>query len=96
MKIMQAMYVAVLGGVLATSSVYAKDEISDTWITTKVKAELAKDSHTKATDIQVNTKSGVVVLSGNVASSAEKSKAEQDARGIKGVVNVQNNLKVID
>jgi len=95
MKITQAIYAAVLGGALVvTSPVFAKNEVSDTWITTKVKGELAKDSNTKATDIKVNTKQGVVVLSGNVASAAEKSKAESDARSIKGVVDVQNNLKV--
>lgn len=94
MKVIQAICAAMLAGALAAGPVYAKGEVSDTWITTKVKAELTKDSDTKAHQIKVNTKSGVVVLSGNVASTAEKDKAEQDARSIKGVVNVQNNLKV--
>ena len=85
---------------LATGSAFAQDEtksaqpVSDTVITTKAKAELAKDRDTKAKDIHVETKNGVVHLNGAVTSMAEKDKAEQDARGIKGVVDVNNNLKV--
>jgi osmotically-inducible protein OsmY len=85
---------------LATGSAFAQDEtksaqpVSDTVITTKVKAELAKDRDTKAKDIHVETKNGVVHLNGAVTSMAEKDKAEQDVRAIKGVVDVSNNLKV--
>ena len=63
-------------------------------ITTKVKAELAKDKSTKATDINVDTKNGVVTLNGAVASEAERAKAELNARTVKGVVEVENNLRV--
>jgi osmotically-inducible protein OsmY len=34
------------------------------------------------------------MLSGNVASDIEKQKAEQDAGGVKGVVQVKNDLNV--
>ena len=84
---------------LATGGAFANEEssaqpLTDTAITTKVKAELAKDRDTKAKDIHVETKNGVVHLNGAVTSMAEKDKAEQDARGIKGVLDVSNNLKV--
>jgi hyperosmotically inducible protein len=86
---------------LATGGAFAGDAttksaqpVSDTMITTKVKAELAKDRDTKAKDIHVETKNGVVHLNGAVVSMAEKDKAEADARGIKGVVDVSNKLKV--
>lgn len=72
----------------------ATKSVDDAWITTKVKADLAKDTDTKANKIHVNTKSGVVVLTGTVASNAEKTKAEQDARSVKGVVDVENQLAV--
>ena|SRR5438876_8937105 len=68
--------------------------VADTVITTKVKAELAKDKATHATQIKVTTKDGVVTLSGTVASAAEKKQAEQDASGIKGVTAVTNVLEV--
>jgi hyperosmotically inducible protein len=85
---------------LATGGAFANDEaksaqpVSDSVITTKVKSELAKDRDTKAKDIHVETKNGVVHLNGAVTSMAEKDKAEHDARAIKGVVDVNNNLKV--
>jgi hyperosmotically inducible periplasmic protein len=68
--------------------------IDDSYITSKVKAELTADSATKARHISVNTKDGVVALTGTVGSRAEKQKAEQDARDVKGVVDVINKLQV--
>ena len=84
---------------LATGGAFADEgksaqPMTDSMITTKVKAELAKDRDTKAKDIHVDTKNGVVMLHGNVTSMAEKDKAEADARAIKGVLDVTNNLKV--
>ncbi len=68
--------------------------VKDSYITTKVKAELAKDKGTKAREIHVDTKDGVVMLTGAVASTAEKELAEKDAKKIKGVVDVHNDLTV--
>jgi osmotically-inducible protein OsmY len=84
---------------LATGGAFAEEAkssqpMADTVITTKVKAELAKDKATDATDIHVKTTNGVVMLDGAVASMAEKEKAEADARAVKGVVGVKNNLRV--
>ena len=66
----------------------------DSYITAKVKTELVTDSTTKARHINVTTKDGVVALTGTVDSDAEKEKAEQDARHVKGVVDVINKLDV--
>jgi hyperosmotically inducible protein len=82
------------GGAFAGDETKSAQPMTDSTITTKVKAELAKDHDTSATAIHVETKNGVVMLHGNVASMAEKDKAEQDARGVKGVVDVTNNLRV--
>ena len=68
--------------------------VKDSYITTKVKAELAKDSGTKAHDIHVTTKDGVVSLTGLVGSKAEKELAAQDAKKVKGVLDVRNDLTV--
>jgi hyperosmotically inducible protein len=68
--------------------------VTDTVITTKVKTELARDKSTKATDINVETKDGIVMLDGSVSSMAEKQKAEADARSVDGVRDVKNNLRV--
>ncbi len=87
---------AIAGGAFAadTGDVKSDQPVKDSYITTKVKAELAKDTATKAHHIKVMTKDGVVSLSGMVDSTAEKQKAETDARGIKGVVDVTNGLTV--
>jgi hyperosmotically inducible periplasmic protein len=92
-----SLLVAAATCALTASGVFAADTdhpVKDTYITTKVKAELAKDSSTKAHEIKVTTKDGVVALSGTVGSKAEKEKAETDARGIQGVVDVNNGLEV--
>jgi hyperosmotically inducible protein len=85
------------GAAFAGDNAMKSDQpVTDTTITTKVKAELAKDKATKAKDIHVTTKDGVVMLDGAVTSVAEKEKAETDAKSIKGVVSVQNNLRVAE
>lgn len=68
--------------------------VTDSYITSKVKAELAKDSTTKSRHIHVTTKDGTVMLKGMVGSDMEKQKAEQDASGVKGVSHVENDLTV--
>ena len=67
---------------------------SDSWITTKVKSDLAVEKDVSATQIHVDTYEGVVTLSGSVDSQSESQKAEQVARDIKGVKSVVNNLQV--
>src|SRR5579862_5913897 len=84
---------------LAMGSAFADDvksdqPVKDSYITTKVKADLAKDKGTSATNIHVTTKDGVVMLDGTVASQAEKELAEKDAKRVKGVVGVHNGLDV--
>ena len=72
----------------------AGEAITDSWITTKVKADLLATDGVAGTDINVDTKDGVVVLSGNVKSKAEVDKAVTVARGIKGVTKVDSKLTV--
>ena len=85
----------VSGAAFADDSSMKSDQpVTDSYITSKVKAELTKDSTTKARHIHVTTKDGVVMLKGNVNSDAEKQKAEQDASGVKGVSHVENDLNV--
>jgi hyperosmotically inducible protein len=85
------------GSVFAADNAMKSDQpVTDSVITTKVKAELAKDKATKAHEIHVTTKDGIVMLDGAVTSEAEKEKAETDAKTIKGVVSVQNNLRVAE
>jgi len=67
---------------------------ADAAINAKVKAALALDEMVKAHNIDADTVRGVVTLNGKVKSSAEKAQAIKIARGIDGVVEVRDNLKI--
>jgi len=69
---------------------------SDSWITTEVKSKLIADKQTSGTAIHVNTYEGVVTLTGKAKSQEEANRAVEDAKAIKGVKSVQNNLEVSD
>ena len=72
-----------------------KESVSDAVITTKIKAEFAKDKQVSALNIKVDTDDkGVVTLSGNARSKAEADKAVKIARDTKGVSSVKNEIKV--
>ena len=77
-----------------TRSANAKEAVSDAVITTKVKAELAKEKDVSATRIHVDTDNGVVKLSGTARSRQEADRAASIAQGTKGVVSVDNNIQV--
>ncbi|MFC6693273.1 BON domain-containing protein [Pseudomonas lini] len=63
----------------------AKEDVSDTWITTKVKADLVTEG-IPGTDIKVETNKGVVSLSSmTVLTDAQKTTAVAIAKNIKGV-----------
>ena len=53
----------------------AKEFVDDSVITTKIKAEFAKDKAVSAMNIKVDTDKGVVKLSGNAKSKDEADKA---------------------
>lgn len=72
-----------------------KTIVGDAVITTKVKAEFAKDKAVSATQIHVETDSdGLVMLSGNAKSQAEADKAAMIAKKVKGVTGVKNDIVV--
>ncbi|SDS27205.1 hyperosmotically inducible protein [Pseudomonas sp. Z003-0.4C(8344-21)] len=63
-----------------------KQDTSDTWITTKVKADLVTEKGIPGTDIKVETNKGVVSLSSTApVSESQKDVAVSIAKKIKGV-----------
>jgi osmotically-inducible protein OsmY len=68
--------------------------IDDSVITTKIKAELAADDFLKSFEISVESRKGIVQLSGFVDSQKAVNKAGQIARGVQGVKSVKNDLIV--
>jgi hyperosmotically inducible protein len=72
----------------------AGEVIDDGVVTTKVKAALVAEPATKARDITVVTREGIVQLSGFVDSPTEKATAAKVAQGVAGVREVRNDLQV--
>ncbi|MBA8882934.1 BON domain-containing protein [Dokdonella fugitiva] len=64
--------------------------ITDTWITTKVKSELATTDGVKSMDIDVKTVDGNVTLTGVLANDVAVQKAVAAAKSVKGVKNVDS------
>lgn len=66
----------------------------DSWITTKVKAEIFNEPTLKVNQITVETYKNVVQLSGFVDSTASMNKAVAIARSVKGVASVKNDMRL--
>jgi len=66
--------------------------VSDTMITTKVKASLKTDSGLKGSDISVSTNNGQVALTGKVQDRQQADRAAELARKVDGVKDVDNRL----
>jgi len=67
----------------------AGQAISDTWITTKVKSSLMYSSNVNGSQISVDTKNGIVTLSGTVNSGAERELAIEIAENVRGTKSVK-------
>lgn len=68
------------------------EKLDDSGITMSVKGRLLDDPLVKGLQIDVDTRDGVVFLTGKVGSDNERQKAIQLARDTKGVRDVQANL----
>ena len=68
--------------------------VDDVTITASVSAGLAKDPDLSAIKIDVDTKGGVVTLTGPAPSANAKERATSIAQNVKGVSAVNNNLAV--
>ena len=72
-----------------------KDNVKESVITTKIKAEYVKDKQVSFRHIHVHTDDrNVVTLSGNAKSRAEMNKAVAIAKKTEGVAKVINHIKV--
>src|SRR5215213_4592621 len=67
---------------------------NDSWLWVKTRASLLGTSDLRESTINVDVVNDVVTLKGTVENAAQKTKAEQVAKGIDGVKSVKNELKV--
>jgi osmotically-inducible protein OsmY len=65
-------------------------DMSDNWITTKVKSTFMFSTNVRGSDIDVSTKDGIVTLTGKVHSGAERDLAVELANNVRGVKSVQS------
>jgi hyperosmotically inducible protein len=70
----------------------APTTLNDAWITTQIHAKFFADPDIKGRNIDVDTAGGVVTLSGEVHSAAEKTQALAKARATDGVTRVVDKL----
>ncbi len=68
--------------------------VDDGTITTEVKAKLLADSLLKGVAVSVQTFEGQVTLTGAVDTNEQRAKAENIAKGVKGVKKVNNLLEI--
>jgi hyperosmotically inducible protein len=87
-------FVSALGCAGSATKESTGEYVTDSWITTKVKAALVEDSQVKATEVNVETFKGTVQLSGFVSSDAAMRRAVQLTRETKGVTSVKNDMRI--
>lgn len=78
----------------AAQQIEAKRVARDSAITSKVKAKYLLEKNFRSFKVSVETKDGVVILSGFVDDEATKSRAEGIAVSVKGVKAVKNGLVI--
>lgn len=69
-------------------------EHSDGWVATKVKTALLFHRNVRATKTDVNVTDGIVSLSGEASSIAQKELTTEYAKDVEGVKEVKNNMTV--
>jgi len=80
--------------VLVVGSARAADT-PDSWITMKTKLALMTTDGVSTSHLNVDTVKGVVTLHGQVPTAADKTKADDVAKGIEGTKEVRNLLQVV-
>jgi len=101
-KLYRILQVLVCVGLITTSLGCAATQkkastgqyVDDSVITTKVKGAIFDEATLKTLQIHVKTFKGVVQLSGFVDTAQNVRKAGEVARGVNGVVSVENDLIV--
>lgn len=73
----------------------APAEHSNTWIGVKVKTALLFHRNVRATKTDINVRDGVVILTGEATSEAQKELTTEYARDVEGVKEVKNQMTVV-
>jgi hyperosmotically inducible periplasmic protein len=72
----------------------AGEEITDTWITTRVKSKFVGEDLLKDSDIHVTTDNHVVTLTGTAMTRAGRARAVAEAKSVDGVKRVVDKIRI--
>lgn len=82
------------GGTALAQDQTAGERFDDAALLAKIKADMLKARSVDGLDVNVDVKDGVVTLSGQASTEAERLKAEQIAKEAKGVKSVTNKIAI--
>lgn len=86
---------ALVGTIVVAGAVAASADVSDTWITTKAKIVLLTMDGFSVNGANVDTTNGNVTMHGKVATTEDRTRAEQTVLKVSGVKSVKNLLQVV-
>ena len=87
--------VALVATIIVAGALVAKADVSDSWITTKAKIALLTMDGFSVNGANVDTTDGNVTMHGKVATTEDRTRAEQTVRKVSGVKTVKNLLQVV-
>ena len=90
-----ALTVALVGTIVVAGAGVAGAGVKDSWITTKTKIALLTTDGFSVNGANVDTIHGNVTIHGKVATTEDRTRAEQTVRKVKGVKSVNNLLEVV-
>ena len=90
-----ALTVALVGTIVVAGAVTASADVNDSWITTKAKIALLTMDGFSVNGANVDTINGDVTMHGKVATTEDRTRAEQTVRKVSGVKSVNNLLQVV-
>ena len=68
--------------------------VTDDWVKSRIYSQFLSEDALENSDVDISVKSGVVTLSGTVASATGRTRAVAIAKGTEGVKDVKDSLKV--
>ncbi len=80
---------------MVAGAVTASADVNDAWITTKAKIALLTMDGFSVSGANIDTTHGNVTMHGKVATTEDRTRAEQTVRKLDGVKNVKNLLQVV-
>jgi len=87
-------FLSVIVPLVAAIPALSQKKVEDGLITDRVRQRLVSDPEIKGYKVEVETKDGVVTLTGTVETERAKTKAEKVTRKVSGVKSVVNKLRV--